>query len=358
MQRKSAKLLSELNRMKVLGGIIKENYNSDDNVDDDNVDDDNVDDDNVDYNDIDWGEVAIERRKEIVRKIEEEFGEQNQYSGSADWGGIPVWSVLGSEFEGYFIIDDSEFFGPPNTAFSLMKRTFDPDTEENTDEILFTAFVTPERFGEQGNGTMDELLQMAREIKTQSLNDQDLDNQNLNELIFRKPITTNIFRDKRKKEEAKAKEEKDKAARAKAEAERAKAKELKSQDTNLNENIEINAKLSSKQGIKNAIYKILEMKKVGDIYRDKGWGGITKFVDTLREVGAEVDLLRSNYEGHGEVKGDYEVMPTRKVFYYEISARNDKGIVVKIPFKVTCAFVGKTGTMDDDVYELTYYAMA
>ena len=345
MQRKSAKLLSELNRMKVLGGIIKENYNSDDNVDDDNVD----------YNDIDWGEVAIERRKEIVRKIEEEFGEQNQYSGSADWGGIPVWSVLGSEFEGYFIIDDSEF--QPDKAFSLMKRTFNPDTEENTDEILFTAFVTPERFGEQGDGSIDELIEKAIEIKTQSLNDQDLDNQDLNEIVFGKPITTNIFRDKRKKEEAKAKEEKDKAARAKAEAERAKAKELKSQDTNLNENIEINAKLSSKQGIKNAIYKILEMNKVEGRYRDEGWQGISKFVDTLREVGAEVDMLRSNYEGHGEVK-NYESMPTRKVFYYEISVRNKKGNVVTIPFKVTCAFVGKTGTMEDDVYELTYYAMA
>lgn len=322
MQIKSAKLLSELSRMKILGGLLKENYD-----------------------DIDWGDVAIERRKEIVKKIENEFGPQNQYSGSADWGGIPVWSVLGSEFEGYFIIDDSEF--QPDMAFSLMKRTFNPDTEENTDEILFTAFVTPERFGEKGNGTMDELIEAAIEIKTQ----------NLNELVFRKPITTNIFRDKRKKEEAKAKEEKDKAARAKAEAERTKAKEPKSQDTNLNENIEINAKLSSKQGIKNAIYKILEMNKVEGRYRDEGWQGISKFVDTLREVGAEVDMLRSNYEGHGEVK-NYESMPTRKVFYYEISVRNKKGNVVTIPFKVTCAFVGKTGTMEDDVYELTYYAMS
>ena len=355
MQRKSAKLLNELNRMKVLGGIIKENYNSDDNVDDDNVDDDNLDDDNLDDNDIDWGDVAIERRKEIVGKIENEFGSQNQYSGSADWGGIPVWSVLGSEFEGYFIIDDSEFFGPPNTAFSLMKRTFNPDTEENTDEILFTAFVTPERFGEQGNGTMDELLQMAREIKTQSLNDQDLDNQDLNELIFRKPITTNIFRDKRKKEEDKAKEEKDKAARAKAEAERAKAKELKSEDTNLNENIEINAKLSSKQGIKNAIYKILEMNKVEDSYVDEDQEGVDKFVNALTKVGAEVDLIRSHSEGRCEVPG-YQSSPAKKVYLYEISVRDKKGIMITIPFQVTCDF----GKSEDNAleYKLTYYTMA
>ena len=100
MQRKSPKLLSEINRMKKLSGLIKE-----------------------EYDDIDWGEVAIERRKETIEKIEKEFGKQNQYSGSADWGGIPVWSVLGSKFEGYFIIDDSEF--QPDNSFSLMDNEYD-----------------------------------------------------------------------------------------------------------------------------------------------------------------------------------------------------------------------------------------
>lgn len=323
MQRKSAKLLSELNRMKTLGGLLKENYD-----------------------DVDWGDVAIDRKKEIIGRIEGELGlKLNPWWHKADWGGFKNWPITGDYFEGYFILDDSEM--QSDMAFSILKRDFNEEKEENEDEVIFTAFVTPERYGEQGDGTIDELIEKAKEIKAQ----------NLNELIFRKPITTNIFRDKRKKEEAKAKEEKDKAARAKAEAERAKEKELKSQDTNLNENIEINAKLSSKQGIKNAIYKILEMNKVEGRYRDEGWQGISKFVDTLREVGAEVDMLRSNYEGHGEVK-NYESMPTRKVFYYEISVRNKKGNVVTIPFKVTCAFVGKTGTMEDDVYELTYYAMA
>ena len=268
MQRKSAKLLSELSRMKVLGGLIKENYD-----------------------DIDWGEVAIERRKEIVGKIEKEFGKQNQYSGSADWGGIPVWSVLGSEFEGYFIIDDSEF--QPDKAFSLMKRTFNPDTEENTDEILFTAFLTPERFGEKGDGTIDELIKKAKEIKAQNLNE--------------------------------------------------------------NNDISINTKLSSKEGIKNAIYKLLEINKVEGRYRDESWEGVNKFVKTLTEVGAKVDLLRSNYEGHGEVQG-YESMPTRKIYIYEVSVRDKKGKVVTIPFEVTCAFVGETGTKTkgDKDYELTY----
>jgi hypothetical protein len=275
MQKKSIKLLSELSRMKLLGGIIKENYNSDDD-------------------DVDWGDVAIDRRKEAVEKIEKEFGPQNQYSGSADWGGIPVWSVLGSRFEGYFIIDDSEF--QPDNAFSLMKRTFNPETEENTDEIIFTTFLTPERYGDQGDGTIDELIAKAKEIKSSNLNENK-------------------------------------------------------------ENIEINAKLSTKQGIKNAIYKILEMNKIEGRYRDDSWDAVSRFKSVLEEVGAEVDLLRSNYEGHGEVTG-YESMPTRKVYVYEISVRDKKGNMVTIPFKVTCAFVGKTGTMEDDVYELTYYTMA
>lgn len=270
MQRKSSKLLSEIKRMKHLGGIIKE-----------------------EYEDIDWGEEAIQKRKEAVEKIEREFGSQNQYSGSADWGGIPVWSVLGSNFEGYFIIDDSEW--QPDKAFSLIKRTFNPDTEENEDEVIFTAFLTPERYGEKGDGTIDELIKKAKEITIQSLNE--------------------------------------------------------------NNDISINAKLSSKEGIKKAIYKLLEINKVEGRYRDDSWEGVNKFVDTLTKVGAEVDLLRSNYEGHGEVES-YESMPTRKVYIYEVSVRDKKGNMVTIPFKVTCSFVGKTGTMEDDVYELTYYAMA
>ena len=99
------------------------------------------------------------------------------------------------------------------------------------------------------------------------------------------------------------------------------------------------------------------MNKVEGRYRDDSWDAVSRFKSVLEEVGAEVDLLRSNYEGHGEVK-DHESMPTRKVYYYEISVRDKKGNMVTIPFKVTCSFVGKTGTMEDDVYELTYYAVA
>ena len=282
MQKKSIKLLSELSRMKLLGGIIKENYNADDDVD--WADD-----------DVDWGDVAIDRRKEIIGRIEGELGlKLNPWWHKADWGGFKNWPITGDYFEGYFILDDSEM--QSDMAFSILKRDFNEEKEENEDEVIFTAFVTPERYGEKGDGTIDELIAKAKEIKSYNLNENK-------------------------------------------------------------ENIEINAKLSTKQGIKNAIYKILEMNKIEGRYRDDSWDAVSRFKTSLEEVGAEVDLLRSNYEGHGEVPG-YESMPTKKVYVYEISVRDKKGNMVTIPFKVTCAFVGKTGTMKDDVYELTYYTMA
>jgi len=273
MQKKSIKFLSEIKRMKKLSGLLKEDYNYDD--------------------DIDWGDVAIERRKKIIERIENELGlKLNPWWHKADWGGFKNWPITGDYFEGYFIIDDTEMQN--DMAFSILKRDFNKHTEENEDKVIFTAFVTPERFGDKGDGSIDDLIHQAMEIKEKS---------------------------------------------------------------NLNENIEINAKLSSKQGIKNAIYKVLEISKVEGRYRDDSWDGVSKFTRSLEEVGAEVDLLRSGYEGHGEVEG-YESMPTKKVYVYEVSVRDKKGSVVTIPFKVTCAFVGKTGTMEDDVYELTYYAMA
>lgn len=273
MSKKSIKLVSEINRMKKLSGLLKEDYS-------------------YDENDIDWEDVAIERRKKIIERIENELGlKLNPWWHKADWGGFKNWPITGDYFEGYFILDDTEMQN--DMAFSILKRDFNEETEENEDEVIFTAFVTPERFGDKGDGSIDELLQKAEEIKK----------------------------------------------------------------ANLNENIQINTKLSSKQGIKNAIYKVLEINKVEGRYRDESWKGVKKFTDSLYEVGAEVDLLRSNYEGHGEVEG-YESMPTRKIYIYEVSVRDKKGNVITIPFKVTCSFVGSTGTMEDGVYELTYYAMA
>lgn len=119
----------------------------------------------------------------------------------------------------------------------------------------------------------------------------------------------------------------------------------------------INTKLSTKEGIKNALYKILQVEKVEGRYHDDNWLAVNKFRNVLTEIGAEVSLENSKYEGHGEVQG-YESMPTKKVYVFNVTVRNKKGTTITIPYKVTCAFVGQTGTMVDDVYELTYYPMA
>jgi len=51
-----------------------------------------------------WDEEQYPSRREMLESIlTKEFGNMNQYSGSADWGGIPVWSLSGDDFEGAFI---------------------------------------------------------------------------------------------------------------------------------------------------------------------------------------------------------------------------------------------------------------
>jgi len=60
------------------------------------------------------------------------LGQQNSYSGSADWGGIPVWSVIDEGFAatGIFVcIDD-------NDDVVLLRRDFDENLGENIDNEL------------------------------------------------------------------------------------------------------------------------------------------------------------------------------------------------------------------------------
>lgn len=281
MENKDKNLLSELKRMKILGGLLKENHNDFDN-------------------DVDYGDIAFHKRREVVEKLNDIFGKLT-HPGSADWGGIPIWSIKGDPYEGYFVIDDSEF--NEDNSFSILKREFNPDTEKNIDEILFTAFLTPERFNQIGDGTIEELIEKALEIKNSS---EAIEEQEEFELPQNKKT--------------------------------------------------INTKLSTKRAIQNALYKILKVEKVEGRYRDDSWAGVSKFINTLEGVGAEVDLVKSGYEGHGEVQG-HESMPTKKVYVFNVSVRDKKGVVVTIQFMVNCIFVGQTGTMSDDVYEVTYYAM-
>ena len=291
--KKDRKIISEINRMKALGGLLKEEAS--------------------DY--ADYDEIANDRNIETLKTFSDIFGKP--YTNSADWGGIKVWSIKGSQFYGYFIIDDSEFTS--EMSYSIIHREFNEVKDENDEETLYTAFIVPEQLtdteykvgSKTWNGstviTIEALIEKAIEIK---------DGKNTE-------IETPL---------------------------------MESEEFGLPENKKtINAKLSNKNSIKNALYAILKSEKVEGIYRDDSWQGVNKFVNILREVGAEVDLVKSGYQGHGTVK-DYESMPTKKVYLYDISVRDKKGNMVTIPFMLNCIFVGRTGTMSDEAYEVTYYA--
>jgi len=51
-----------------------------------------------------WDEEQYPSRRKMLESIlAKEFGNMNQYSSSADWGGIPVWSLSGDDLDGAFI---------------------------------------------------------------------------------------------------------------------------------------------------------------------------------------------------------------------------------------------------------------
>jgi len=62
--------------------------------------------------------------------ITKHFGPMNIHYTSADWGGIPNWTIKGDKYEGTFIIIDD------NNHVVLMTRQFDAETEENLDNDL------------------------------------------------------------------------------------------------------------------------------------------------------------------------------------------------------------------------------
>jgi hypothetical protein len=95
----------------------------------------------------------------------------------------------------------------------------------------------------------------------------------------------------------------------------------------------INGKYKTKEAIKTAIYNLLKKENVEGRYSDENWEGINS--------------------GQGEVENSS--LPTRKVYRFELSPRDKEGKVVPLYLKVTCAFVGRTGTMADSQYEITYY---
>jgi hypothetical protein len=86
-----------------------------------------------------WDEEKFSSIRDYQEKIiSQHFGRENRYTGSADWGGLPVWTVKGGLYEGTFIvIDDTD-------DVVLLTRKFNEDTDEYEDEtILQTSSSSP-----------------------------------------------------------------------------------------------------------------------------------------------------------------------------------------------------------------------
>ena len=115
----------------------------------------------------------------------------------------------------------------------------------------------------------------------------------------------------------------------------------------------INGKYKTKEAIKTAIYNLLEKEKVEGRYADENWAGIQKLQMTLNNNDVPFEMVSADYSGQGEVESSN--LPTRKVYRFELMPRNKEGKVVPLYLKVTGAFVGRTGTMADNEYEITYY---
>ena len=120
----------------------------------------------------------------------------------------------------------------------------------------------------------------------------------------------------------------------------------------LKENID--GKFSNKKSILNALYKMLEGENVEGRYNDENWEGVRKLISALNKYDIDYDLIKSEYQ-HNRDSDSH--LPNKKVYFFNIKATDSKGQQHMFPLQVTCAFVGRTGTMEDGEYELTYYFM-
>jgi hypothetical protein len=116
----------------------------------------------------------------------------------------------------------------------------------------------------------------------------------------------------------------------------------------------LDGKFGDKRGIAKAIYKLLEDSSVEGRYKDEYWLGVNKLRAVFVDNGIEIDLVSAKYE-HNNSDVVNTQLPNSKVYVFEITVMDKVGREQKLPLRVMCAFVGSTGTMEDKVYELTYY---
>lgn len=115
----------------------------------------------------------------------------------------------------------------------------------------------------------------------------------------------------------------------------------------------IDGKYASKKSIINKIYQVLKDNGVERIYRDEYWQGVKNLTNVLRQYGVDYDLQNAKYVGHMSLYSD-STLPTAKVYNFMLNIRDSNQKQHLLPLKVTCAFVGRTGTSEDNEYELTY----
>lgn len=118
----------------------------------------------------------------------------------------------------------------------------------------------------------------------------------------------------------------------------------------------LDGKYGDKRGISKGLYALLTAASIEGRYTDEYWEGVTKLVSVFKNNGIEYDLVSAKYE-HNHADIVKTNLPNSKVYVFNITVVDKVGRDQVLPLRVNCAFVGKTGTMEDGVYELTYYFM-
>lgn len=115
----------------------------------------------------------------------------------------------------------------------------------------------------------------------------------------------------------------------------------------------INGKYKTRNAIKTAIYNAFIKNKVEGVYSDENWSGIKKLESVLEDNDIPFSIIGSEYIGHKKISSS--TLPTKKIYQFGLSVRDKEGKNIPLELRITCCFVGKTGTMADSQYELTYY---
>ena len=116
----------------------------------------------------------------------------------------------------------------------------------------------------------------------------------------------------------------------------------------------INGKFRRPDAIKIAIQKVMTHAGIEGKYNDENWTGVLKLQEVLKDNDISFHQVDTpKYSGEGEAKGSN--LPTRKIYNFELNVRNKDGKSIPLFLKVICTFIGKTGTMADSQYELTYH---